>query len=240
MSHSPCTPPLALSPRWRTQPQPVPDETLFIWFKLSLIHGPWFKLILFFEIFGLTVFSFALTFLEAAPILLVAAWIRSEFFKSRLIGLVESLFGETSPASNLLWIFLLLSHAETWFRLLFTFLNHFWKAALVEVFLDSFLPVRTILLGRFWKVFVSQRQFRKTSNSLWVSFPRRQNIHEPKSSLTDHHKDLVSLRDVGHSANRVQKQCSFFSLGKCVLPSTFASRWKWLWLRCRTPFALNR
>jgi hypothetical protein len=27
------------------------------------------------------------------------------------------------------------------------------------------------------------------------------------------------------TANRVQKQCSFFSLGKCVLPSTFASRW---------------
>ena len=110
------------------------------------------------------------------------------------------------------------------YKLFLATVNHFWKTALLEVFLDSFLPVGTILLGRFWKVFVSQRQFRKTSNSFWVSFPRRQNILEPKSSLTDKHKDLVSLRDVGHSANIVQKQCSFFSLGKCVLPSTFASR----------------
>ena len=89
----------------------------------------------------------------------------------------------------------------------------------------------------FGKVFVSLETIIQTH--FWLL---SRGINYPWTNIESNRptKRSSEFEGCGTSDNRVQKQCSFFSLGKCVLPSTFASRWKWLWLRCRTPLAPRR
>ena len=174
MSHSPCTPPLAPSPRWRTKPQPVFTKNFpsLVWNRswIPLNLNQLFRSL----IFSVWLFIVSLELIwKAAPILLFAAFISLDCFQvAAYFALVESVNGEIWFGWNHLWTVLLLSLAIDFVLDCFSLPWIISGKPLVELFVDSFLPVWTILLGRFWKVFVPRRLFWNWNNWLLASFPR--------------------------------------------------------------------